>query len=311
MNQEKSLLHKEFEGMQKYESIDRKLRSLQADAKRLDSEALELEVEMDQEQRDVERVEKGGFQTFLLKVVGKYEETRNKEVLEAAEARMKWQEKKNQLEEIHERIYELQKEQGEYRYCERNYNQLYEERLQAMMEDDSTDQKKILELRKENAISEHCIKEVKEAIAAGEKVLLDLGKAQENMKSAKNWGTYDLFGGGLAADIAKHNRIADAKSCIEQVQSSMRSYKTELADVKMVLDLQVEINGFDKFADFFFDGLLSNLNVQSKIKESIDSITKAIRDVESVQSQLRTLENQEKNRTHTRNRQIEEIVRES
>ena len=309
MNQKISKLHKEFEGMQKYKSLSHKISSLKEDLARIDKEVLELEMSMDQEQKDVERLENGGFHTFALKVFGKYEETRNKEILEAAAATSKWQDKKNQLELTQERIYQLQKEQAEYRRCEENYQRLYEQRLQELLGEDCADQREILQLKKENAQSEHIIKEIQEALTAGEQVLKSLNMAKDSMESAHGWGTWDILGGGLLADLNKHHHIDEAKSQIEDVQHKMQSYKTELADVKMVLDLKIEIGQFDKFADFFFDGFFADLNMQKIIESSMEDITKAIAKVESLQSRLQALKNQETSRMKQRNAQIEQIVR--
>ena len=40
-------------------------------------------------------------------------------------------------------------------------------------------------------------KEKKEAIAAGNQALHSLRTAQENLNSARNWGIWDMFGGGF------------------------------------------------------------------------------------------------------------------
>lgn len=40
-------------------------------------------------------------------------------------------------------------------------------------------------------------KEKREAIAAGNRAVRSLRNAQENLNSAKNWGLWDIFGGGF------------------------------------------------------------------------------------------------------------------
>ena len=40
-----------------------------------------------------------------------------------------------------------------------------------------------------------------------------------------------------------------------------RRFKTELADVEITADLQITVDGFLKFADFFFDGLFTDLSL--------------------------------------------------
>ena len=49
--------------------------------------------------------------------------------------------------------------------------------------------------------------EIYEAIQAGERALTCLGRAQERLNSARNWGILDLFGGGFITDMVKHSRM--------------------------------------------------------------------------------------------------------
>ena len=46
-------------------------------------------------------------------------------------------------------------------------------------------------------------KEKYEAIQAGERALVSLREAQNQLNSAKNWGVVDLLGGGLFTDLIK------------------------------------------------------------------------------------------------------------
>ena len=66
------------------------------------------------------------------------------------------------------------------------------------------------------------------------------------------------MGGGLMADLAKYEELDDAQKQIEQLQVELRRFKTELADVEITADLQVTVDSFLKFADFFFDGLFAD-----------------------------------------------------
>lgn len=55
------------------------------------------------------------------------------------------------------------------------------------------------------------------------------------------------------SDMMKHSHIDDAKNRLNNAQSLMRNFRTELADVNMNLDIHINTDGFMKFADFFFD----------------------------------------------------------
>ncbi len=57
-------------------------------------------------------------------------------------------------------------------------------------------------------------------------------------------------------------------------------FKTELADVEIAADLQVAVDSFLKFADFFFDGLFADWAV-------LDHINQAQSRVEDTKGQIK------------------------
>ncbi|WP_408009770.1 hypothetical protein ACJROX_05575 [Pseudalkalibacillus sp. A8] len=118
------------------------------------------------------------------------------------------------------------------------------------------------------------LNELNEAISAGNLVDQSLGNAVEFLEKAKGWGTFDLLGGGTISGAIKHNHIDRATEYIHQAQSRMRQFQKELSDIEGEADIQVNIPGLLKFADFFFDGLISDWMVQGRIEESLDQ-TKA------------------------------------
>ena len=50
-------------------------------------------------------------------------------------------------------------------------------------------------------------KEIDEAIASGEHALISLREAQNKLNSARNWGIFDMLGGGLITDLIKHSKM--------------------------------------------------------------------------------------------------------
>lgn len=131
--------------------------------------------------------------------------------------------------------------------------------------------------------------EMQEAIDAGERALGSLKMAKDKLNSARSWGIADLLGGGLITDMIKHSRMNDAAVHMEAAKRDLLIFQRELKDVNVPLDLRMEVGGFLSFADFFFDGLVADYLVQSKIAEARAQVTDAIGMVEILLRDLKEL----------------------
>ena len=130
-------------------------------------------------------------------------------------------------------------------------------------------------------------KEMAEAIQAGERALKSLRNAQSQLNSAKNWGLFDMLGGGLFSSIIKHSKMNDASRYMEEAKRDLLTFQKELRDVSVPLELKMEIGSFLSFADFFFDGFVADYLVQTKIAEARKQVEYAIFKVENVLNDLK------------------------
>ena len=102
-------------------------------------------------------------------------------------------------------------------------------------------------------------KEVEEALYAGRHALSTVEAVLDSLDRAEGWAKWDTFGGGgLITDMTKHEHLQTAQQKIRDLQWELKSFKTELADVKISADIKVTVDDFLKFADYFFDGLFAD-----------------------------------------------------
>ena len=66
----------------------------------------------------------------------------------------------------------------------------------------------------------------------------------------------------------------------------LRSLRRELMDLEIPGDFKIDIGEFLNFADYFFDGLIIDWMVQTKIREASDNVKEAIRRVERLRTRL-------------------------
>ena len=132
-------------------------------------------------------------------------------------------------------------------------------------------------------------REIDEAVRAGRQAAFDLDSAGGKLESAGNWGVYDMLGGGMLATAIKHSRMDEARDLMYQAQCALSRFRSELADVKVQADLGLEVGAFETFGDYFFDGLLFDWMVQSKIRDSQDSVNETRSRVEAALGKLEDL----------------------
>lgn len=129
-------------------------------------------------------------------------------------------------------------------------------------------------------------KEKREAIEAGQRALSSLYQAKENLNSAKNWGLWDMFGGGMISSLVKHSKMNRAKQDMEQAKYDLQNFSRELADVNGVYHLNIETEDFLSFADWFFDNIIIDWMIQDRINKARDQVDEAIARVEDIVRQL-------------------------
>ena len=129
-------------------------------------------------------------------------------------------------------------------------------------------------------------KEIREAIRAGERALDSLQEANRQLNSAGNWGLVDIFGGNTISGLMKHMKVNNASRCVDDARRDLATFRDELGDIRDVENLNIDIDGFLAFADFFFDGFVADIFVQSKIRKGQQQVREAIRRVEDILSTL-------------------------
>lgn len=71
-------------------------------------------------------------------------------------------------------------------------------------------------------------REMQEAVQAGERALQSLYAARDKLGSARNWGIFDMLGGGFISDFVKHSKMNDAAALMEQAKSDIQRFQREL-----------------------------------------------------------------------------------
>ena len=296
------------QGIFRLKKIDTMLENLQKEKLSLEKKVSEQKDNLEKEDIDVEKLENKSLAHIFHSVLGNLEERIEKERQEALAAKLKYNQGILDLEDVNYQISKLISERVNYNACEYEYNRLYAEKKELLMKADEKTAKRILDSSEKLNNSNNNRKEIEEALSAGRSVISCVDRALKSLDSAAGWGTWDLLGGGLLSDLAKHSHIDDAKGEAEQTQVLLRQFRSELADIKITEDIRIETDGFAKFADFFFDGLIADWCMQSKIHNSQESVTRVKNQVFGVINKLNQLEKQEVLNIESIQNEINELI---
>lgn len=245
------------------------------------------------EQDDVDKLEKGGVHAFLLTLIGHTEERLDKERREALAAKLQYDQARSDLEYLENKLNGLIRERDGLRDAPEQLEALWTEKAELVKAMGGQTGARLVELDRQLSDVTHQQKELEEALSAGENAKRLLGQVQDDLDSARSWGTWDMLGGGLIATMAKYDRLDSAQSSIRAAQRALSDFRTELADVSQLQVPNIQIGEFATFADYFFDGIFSDWYVQSSIKTAQEGVsevhmklTAALRDLEATSQDL-------------------------
>lgn len=266
--------------------LDSQRTELRAQKDALSAQLRDLEYAQRTEQADVDRLEGRTLSAFFAALTGRRGEKLDKERQEAYAAAVKCDAAARALAAVEADIQRLERERSALRDCEAQYQEALDEKAAAVKASGRPEGAELLALEQRLAALEAQQKELREAQDAGRRALGLTEDILNALQSAEGWGAWDLLGGGLVADLAKHSRLDEAQERVELLQDALRRFKTELADVEVQADMQVSIDGFLRFADYFFDGLFADWAVLDRIQQSSAQVRHTRTQIEELLAQL-------------------------
>ena len=248
--------------------LQRKLEAARDDLARCRESCRELERVLAKEQQDLKKLEGLSLAALLSSLLGTREQKLDREKQELAAAHLRYEGCRRQLEALEEEVADLEERLASLGQAEEEYLRLLGQKEEVLKRGGGETAAALLELAEEEGRLAASAKELEEAVAAAREALDSLDDLLATLRSAANWGIWDMVGGGLLATAVKHSRIDEARGKAALAQQSLQRLRRELADVGARVHLDVDIGGFLTFADYFFDGLIVDWVVQSRINEA-------------------------------------------
>jgi chromosome segregation ATPase len=249
-----------------------------------------LAAQLSKEKVDVDKLERLSLTALFYSVLGSKDQQLEKERQEMLSTQLKFQQVKHQVEYLERERDRLLDRMDNLKEVDSAYESLLAEKERVLRQSNQPAGEQLVSISEQAAHLGSEVKEISEAIAAGEQAVDGLDQVLKSLESARDWGTWDLIGGGFLSTAIKHSRIDDARDMVHEVQTQMSRFKRELADVQLDNQLAVNLGAFESFADYFFDGLIIDWIVQSEVLDSInrskqvrEAISKALSELEKAQ----------------------------
>ncbi|UCE47361.1 MAG: hypothetical protein JSW47_17390, partial [Phycisphaerales bacterium] len=233
----------------------------------------QLETNLRKEGSDVQKLEGLSLTGLFYTILGSKDKQLDKERQEHLAAKLKYDECNYSVSALEGEVDDLKTKIAAFGDLDSQCKSILDMKEKLLSEAHDDKAKRLTELSEELADAKSDVRELQEAVDAGNAVLHGLQGVIASLKSAKSWGTWDMLGGGLIATAVKHSKIDGARASAQQVQQLLRRFQRELADVDARSDIDMDIGSFATFADYFLDGLIVDWVVQSRIGRSLDSAT--------------------------------------
>ena len=247
----------------------------------------QLKEETYQEQLDVDKLENFSAAKLFAQIMGNLDERLEKERSELYAAALRYDSARQELHAVEADLAARREELSLLGNCEAEYDRLLEARARELRQDpQSPAARRLLALEERQAQLASREKELQEAIQAGYDALSDISSIESTLSSAEGWGTWDVFGGGLISDMAKYSHLDDAQQQINGLQRSLSRFRTELADVDIRTGIQIEVDSFLRFADYFFDNIFTDWAVLDRIRHTQSQIHEVDGSVRTILSRL-------------------------
>ena len=269
---------------------------------------------LEKELKDFEKLQDLSLKGLFHKVLGNKEEQMEKEKQEYLAASLKYDEVKKELDLIDFEYKVLSEKLEKLKGIGEEVSALSKAREKELLKENSSEGRQLQGVHQKIVKHKHMLHEVAEALAAGEEAIKKLEIVLNYLGRARNWGQWDMMGqsgrggSGYHRQLMKRTNIDRARAGIHHAQHALRVFDREIKDVygpQASLQLNIDLGSFNAFADIFFDNLITDWIIQTKIRNAIsgvqgarDRVLRMIRSLERERierkAQLTELEKQRK-----------------
>ncbi|QNK88295.1 hypothetical protein H7992_00400 [Sporosarcina sp. resist] len=250
-----------------------------------------LHEKLTKEQQDVVKLGKFSFMNKISEWTGKWDEKMEKEISEAADAELHYNEAEKVVTDLEAEAVRLREEikNPEFDYIEEEWADFLKEKETWIRFNDTIANGTLQKIADDRVRLRSMLREIDEACDAGNKANRALDAALEKLGAAEGLSVWDTFlGGGLLVSALKYSEINSSDDLVHRAQRALRHFETELMDVQNAATESFTVNKNDifTFTDLFFDNIFSDWMIHSRITDAKSKLNDVLQDVRKVQDRL-------------------------
>ena len=251
-------IHQLQEQAAAFENLRGELGSLEKKRIMLEQQVYATKREKDERQSELNQMQTGGLNTFLSKIIPGREKKLEVCRMMADEAAAKYDTAIHALIENTDQIHKLERQVSNGHQARLKLDSLIAQKAALIQQTGGDLAQALADLDNRLYTLSQRRTELDQAVQAGRGALATIDSIIDKLQNAQNWGTFDIVGGGLITDIAKHSNLDDASQLTYTLQKQIHAFQKELSDISIHADFSIEVSDFMKFADFAFDGLIAD-----------------------------------------------------
>lgn len=235
-----------------------------------------LEVILHKEKKDVEELEKLGWQSLFHRVLGNKEQQLEKERQEYLLAFLKYERCEDEITTLEYEHKIVEQKLSQSANAETELQTLMKEKLKELDSFKPENRKSIIEIIENIRNHHYRVNEIQEARRQAQKLRTGVNKLVKALEDIK-WGSSKSFFDRIDSDYKNLKNARNIRKLFNYPSNGIHKLKKELGDISSRYDLHYEfiLKTFNDFDDYFFDGLISDWIVQEKIDHSLNIITTA------------------------------------
>ncbi len=178
------------------------------------------------------------------------------------------------LEFIHTEILDLKNKLDKNDDYNEEYKQLLIEKEQLILESEKIKYSDIQNLSVESTKYRNRIRDINEAINAGNHLNTSLKYLVDLLNKSKEWDTFDIFGRGLFLSLAKSSIFKQTEEKVKNLHYLANRFAREVKVINFYMDLMVDVSAIMKFSDYFTNGLYDDIKDKTRVSNTIEYINK-------------------------------------